>query len=83
MQIFFFVSTQFHNHFFFILLKSRDINFTKLIKFSKNLMEFADLFHKFFKLSSQTSFTLRKVAEHVSSFPSALGDHRLVIFVNE
>ncbi len=40
-----------------------------------------NIFHKFFKVSSQTSFTLQKVAEHVSSFPSAAGEHRLAIFI--
>ncbi len=35
----------------------------------------------FFKVSFQTSFTLQIVAEHVSSFPSAVEDHRLAIFI--
>ncbi len=43
-------------------------------------------FHKhfpevLFNVFSQTSYTLRKVAEHVSTFPPAVEDHRLAIFV--
>ncbi len=48
-------------------MKSHDIIFTKLIKFLKNLIEFLENFPNFFKVSSQASFTLRKIAEHVSS----------------
>ncbi len=66
---------------FFILRKSHDIILTKLIKFSKNWCSFTNIFHKFFNVSFQTNFAISKVAEHVSSFPSAVGDHRFVISV--
>ncbi len=57
---------------FLILLKSRHIIFTKLIKCLKNLTSLANIFHKFFKVTSQISLAPRKVAKHVSSFPSAV-----------
>ncbi len=67
---------------FFNLTKITRHYFCKTYKiFEKFGGVFTNIFHKFFKVSSQTSCTQRKDAEHILSFPSAVGNHRLAIFV--